>query len=226
MTRDGQSRGLGRIGRQTRRVLPGRQDRLFKSSHNKIRLFWQASISLLLLVMVISIFSFSGTFAVKAQNVIRSYVIDDYGMEPVFNFVESVVVWGDSFDQALPEGQPAAASISLPVDGQVADHQGVAEGIWIEAAAASPIRAAMAGIIKEQGETAEDGIWFVLDSGLGWSFRYSHCGKLATKVGDQVTQGQHLGIVEGASGTQSKIFVQVYKNDQLIDPTEFFIGGQ
>lgn len=192
-------------------------------SSRKIRVFWQSLISLVLLGAVIGIFSWSGQYAQRAQRVIREYVIQDYGMTPVFNVMESVVTWGDSLEQPIEPEMPAAASLSLPADGQVAEDSAV-EGMWIETVAGAKIRAVMSGTITAQGHSAQEGIWCELDSQTGWRFLYSHCGALSVKEGDQVKQGDILGLVEDTAEKTGRTFIQVFYENQAVNPVSFFIG--
>jgi len=193
-------------------------------SSGKIRFFWQSVISMVLFGIFIGIFSWSGHYAHKAQAVIRQYVVADYGMTPVFNFLDSVMAWGNSLEQPVEPELPAAADLSMPADGQARPVADSLQGMWIETAAGAELRAVMSGVIVKKGQSAEDGLWCLLDSNTGWSFRYSHCGSLAVDVGDQVEQGEILGYAEKTGENEGRIFVQVFYEDQLIDPVSFFIG--
>jgi murein DD-endopeptidase MepM/ murein hydrolase activator NlpD len=244
------------------------------------RWVWQAAVSAALLVMIAALFHLPGEQAALAQRVIRRYVVADYGLTPVFRFMDTIMTWGDL--AAAPESfeLPPAALVSLPADGRIlasasspedqpaaqsgqrkaqrvaaplaageaaagdepagagalADAGALAgyQGAWIETEAGSGVRAAMAGRISETGQTDSGLAWFVLDSGLGWSFRYSHCRELRIAEGDQVSQGQLLGKAgdsltaaakgDGAPREAGRVYVQVYYQGQALEPAAFFLG--
>ncbi len=286
------------------------------------RWVWQAAACVALLAMIVTVFALPGERAARTRQVIKRYVVEDYGLAPVFSFMDAVMTWGDATEKPESFELPAAAQVSLPTDGRMlssglqpagSEAQGTAipvqaadgtaaansadeaapagsadgqeaaratgpktagtaadgeaagkdigkgsetqgdkkekadeiaiaagaladdQGIWIETEAASSIRAAMDGKISDLGQ-AESGVsWFVLDSGLGWTFRYSHCQELQIARGDQVKQGQLLGktanvrnagTAEDTAGQEvGRLYVQVYYKGRAIDPAAFFLGG-
>ncbi|MEL7622144.1 MAG: peptidoglycan DD-metalloendopeptidase family protein [Clostridiales bacterium] len=280
------------------------------------RWFWQATACVALLAMIITVFALPGERAARTQQVIKRYVVEDYGLTPVFSFMDAVMTWGDVTEKPESFELPAAAQVSLPTDGRMlssglqpegpeaqgtaapvqgadgaasgeeagrasgpktaegdqeggekaaadgeaadkgigkgsetkedekkqADEIAIAagaladdQGIWIETEAGSSIRAAMDGKISDLGK-AESGVsWFVLDSGLGWTFRYSHCQDLQIAQGDQVKQGQLLGktanVRSAGDGEDTvgrevgRLYVQVYYKGRALDPAAFFLGG-
>jgi hypothetical protein len=143
-------------------------------------------------------------------------------------------------DLLLGEQEAREAAAHLAAASGVADEMAVAagaladdQGIWIEAEAGSGIRAAMDGEISDVGKMNSGLSWFVLDSGLGWSFRYSHCQDLGIARGEQVKQGQLLGKAadspaaaarDGAGQATGRVYVQVYDKGRALDPGAFFLG--
>lgn len=98
----------------------------------KRRLVIQSAISLVIFLTIIAVFTWPGAGMAKARAVIRNYLVEDYGMTPVFNFVDTVMAWGNSLDWnedmpngraslgSLPEGsRPPSSQVTLPADGRV-----------------------------------------------------------------------------------------------------------
>lgn len=103
-----------------------------QSGRGKNRLMIQSAVSLVILMTIIAVFTWPGDSTAKAKAVIRDYLVEDYGMTPVFNFVDTVMAWGDALEwtEGTPAGQagsgtlprdvrPPAADVTLPADGKV-----------------------------------------------------------------------------------------------------------
>lgn len=231
------------IRRQSPRSYPrsssfqGLRTRAGQGGHGR-RLLLQSAVSLAIFLTIVAVFTWPGEGTEKAKAVIREYLVEDYGMTPVFEMVDTVMAWGDAleWDGELPAGQaalgslpleavPPASQVTLPADGRVlpvaaaslSEEESVTAritrgdwpaaspassaydtddrraGLWIETAAAAPVRAAMAGTVAACGEEEEHQYTLTLAAEDGWSFCYSNLSALSVAAGDRLEQGAILG---------------------------------
>ncbi len=93
------------------------------------------------------------------------------------------------------------------------------EGIDIDNASGTPIKAAGAGVVTFTGYTNGYGNTIVISHGSGYQTKYAHLSGIGVNTGDTVKKGQVIGSM-GSSGrsTGSHLHFEVLRNGALIDP--------
>ena len=119
---------------------------------------------------------------------------------------------------------PSAAGLIWPAAGPVTSPFGMRwgrmhDGIDIGAPMGAPIHAAGSGTVIYAGWMSGYGNLTVIDHGGGLATAYGHQSKLEVSVGDQVTQGQEIGLV-GSTGhsTGPHLHFEVRVNGTPVDP--------
>ncbi len=119
---------------------------------------------------------------------------------------------------------PSAAGLIWPAAGPVTSPFGMRwgrmhDGIDIGAPMGAPIHAAASGTVIYAGWMSGYGNLTVIDHGGGIATAYGHQSKLEVAVGDQVTQGQEIGLV-GSTGhsTGPHLHFEVRVNGAPVDP--------
>jgi murein DD-endopeptidase MepM/ murein hydrolase activator NlpD len=131
-------------------------------------------------------------------------------------------------DSGLPPGEtptsPSAAGLIWPAAGPITSPFGMRwgrmhDGIDIGAPMGAPIHAAASGQVIYAGWMSGYGNLTVIDHGGGIATAYGHQSKLEVSVGDQVTQGQQIGLV-GSTGhsTGPHLHFEVRVNGAPVDP--------
>lgn len=114
---------------------------------------------------------------------------------------------GSVLSQVIGAGVPGASGLIRPLPGRVTSPYGMRGGrmhygIDIPASTGTPVRAAAAGKVIEEGRAGTAGLRVKIAHPNGWKTKYHHFSKSAVKKGDQVVQGQVIGYV-GATGNAS-----------------------
>ena len=119
---------------------------------------------------------------------------------------------------------PAEAGLIWPAAGPVTSPFGMRwgrmhDGIDIGASMGAPIHAATSGQVIYAGWMAGYGNLTVIDHGGGLATAYGHQSRLEVSVGDQVTQGQQIGLI-GSTGhsTGPHLHFEVRVNGVPVDP--------
>ncbi|MBO8127069.1 MAG: peptidoglycan DD-metalloendopeptidase family protein [Firmicutes bacterium] len=134
---------------------------------------------------------------------------------------------------ALPKDQTGKVRLTWPVRGQVTAEYGwrvhpidkvkrFHEGIDIEAAQGTPIKAAAAGRVALSGWVGGYGYTVILEHADGFSTVYAHASKLLVQAGDLVQAGQTIAEV-GSTGlsTGPHLHFEVRRSGQAVDPREY-----
>lgn len=123
-----------------------------------------------------------------------------------------------------PPTSPSAAGLVWPAAGPVTSPFGMRwgrmhDGIDIGAPMGAPIFAAASGQVIYAGWMSGYGNLTVIDHGGGLATAYGHQSKLEVSVGEQVTQGQQIGLV-GSTGhsTGPHLHFEVRVNGAPVDP--------
>ena len=134
-------------------------------------------------------------------------------------------------DSGLPPGEsptsPAEAGLIWPVAGPITSPFGMRwgklhQGIDIGVPMGTPIHAAASGQVIYAGWMTGYGNLTVIDHGGGIATAYAHQSKLEVSVGDEVTQGQEIGLV-GSTGhsTGPHLHFEVRVNGVPVDPLAY-----
>jgi murein DD-endopeptidase MepM/ murein hydrolase activator NlpD len=141
---------------------------------------------------------------------------------------------------AAPSALPAApaptagpalpAPAALPGDGRLSSgfglrtdpftgRQAMHRGIDLAAPEGSPVRAALAGVVRSAGERGDYGLAVEVEHPGGYTTLYAHASELLVREGDKVTPGQPIARV-GRTGrsTGAHLHLEVRKNHQAVDP--------
>ena len=106
-----------------------------------------------------------------------------------------------------------------PFSGNWAFHSGVdMAGYWKE-----PVHATVSGVVTFVGQHGPYGRMVEIDHGNGFKTRYGHLYSTSVKKGEQVTQGQVVGLM-GNTGrsTGTHLHYEIWFNDKLQNPLKFF----
>ena len=102
-----------------------------------------------------------------------------------------------------------------PITGKYSHHSGVD----LRASYGTPVYAVMSGIVTRASYFAGYGYCVDIKHRSGYSSRYAHLSKFATKAGASVKKGQLIGFV-GSTGqsTGAHLHLELAKNNQRINP--------
>jgi len=138
--------------------------------------------------------------------------------------IEAQINAADAGTAGGPVDSPSAAGLIWPVAGPITSPFGMRwgklhPGIDIGAAMGTPIHAAASGSVVYAGWMTGYGNLTVIDHGGGIATAYAHQSKLEVSVGDQVTQGQEIGLI-GSTGfsTGPHLHFEVRVNGVPVDP--------
>jgi len=125
-----------------------------------------------------------------------------------------------------PSPASAAARFIWPLAGSI--HRGFRsraasnfhDGLDIEAAEGSAVRAAAAGTVIFAGkEKNQFGNLVVIDHGNEWHSAYGSLGGVTVKKGDKVTQGERVGLVGDTSVTsRTELHFELRQDGKPVDP--------
>lgn len=109
-----------------------------------------------------------------------------------------------------------------PMPGATTNHR----GIDIVAPLGTEIVASLAGTVVRSGYHSEMGLHVIIDHGNGVKTVYMHCSALLVNAGDQVKQGQIIGLV-GTTGcsTGYHLHYGVSINDTYVNPLDYIMKG-
>lgn len=95
------------------------------------------------------------------------------------------------------------------------------EGIDIDNATGTPIKAAGAGVVTFSGTTSDYGIMVIISHGSGYQTVYAHLSRSDVKPGTQVKKGQLIGAM-GSTGrsTGSHLHFELHINGVQTDPED------
>jgi murein DD-endopeptidase MepM/ murein hydrolase activator NlpD len=100
------------------------------------------------------------------------------------------------------------------------------EGIGLEAALGSPVRAAAAGRVKAVAETARYGKVLVVEHGREVETLYGHLGEVLVREGETVSQGQLVARVGKTGMTAAPLlYFEVREKGVAVDPLPRLAGG-
>jgi murein DD-endopeptidase MepM/ murein hydrolase activator NlpD len=127
---------------------------------------------------------------------------------------------------ALPAGpiQPGGHGLIWPVNGPVVSGFGPRwgsfhEGIDIAVPTGTPIRAAASGSVEIAGAEGGYGNYTCVDHGGGLSTCYAHQERILVSVGQQVSQGQIIGISDCTGHCLGPhVHFEIRVNGQAVDP--------
>ncbi|MCW2973726.1 MAG: peptidase [Thermoleophilia bacterium] len=141
---------------------------------------------------------------------------------------------------AAPAGNPGKQKLQLPVkNATVTSHFGEVSAIRnsiphtgtdYAVPAGTSVDAAAGGVVKQVSSDSIGGNWIIVDHGDGLQTYYGHLSAQDVKVGDVVTQGQHIGKV-GSTGlaTGPHLHFGLFRGDDrtknLEDPQAFMARG-
>ena len=85
-----------------------------------------------------------------------------------------------------------------------------------------PIVATVAGTVTHSGVKGSYGNTVIIDHGNGMSSLYAHCSELLVRVGETVTQGQHIANI-GSTGrsTGPHLHFEIRENNEPVDPLKY-----
>lgn len=100
----------------------------------------------------------------------------------------------------------------------------VLQGIWIEGPTGSAVKASATGVVVDVGNEPDSmGRFVVLSHENGYKTTYAHLETVEVKVGDQVRQGNQIGVM-GATGSIGKqtLYFSIEQDGTALNPANFF----
>ena len=118
---------------------------------------------------------------------------------------------------------PVSGYISSPFGWQpdpITDKYRFHTGIDLSAKIDTPVKAAMAGIVTETGNSQMYGNYIIIGHGNSYHTLYAHLSAVSIKQGDHVVQGNTIGKV-GNTGysTGSYLHFGIYKDGKVVNPS-------
>lgn len=95
-------------------------------------------------------------------------------------------------------------------------------GIDIRCKKGDLIMAASAGKVTDITDTDAEGLLITIDHGHGWTSIYGQVGEARVKVGDQVSNGQQIGIVgQTVAAIEPHLHLEIRKKNEAVDPVKY-----
>lgn len=132
-------------------------------------------------------------------------------------------------NSAQEKGLKNPPSFSWPVAGKVVASYGDMkegiknEGLNIQAAAGSPIKAAAPGTVVYCGDSLKEyGNLILIRHTRGWVTAYAYCDAIIVQKGQKVKQGDKIGTI-GATGNVSipQLYFEIRKKTRTVDPIRY-----
>jgi murein DD-endopeptidase MepM/ murein hydrolase activator NlpD len=174
--------------------------------------------------------SLTGARATKQQaltavkNAEDQFIAEASSLEASSAAIEAQINAADPGTPGGTAASPSAAGLIWPVAGPITSPFGMRwgrlhPGIDIGASMGTPIHAAASGTVVYAGWMTGYGNLTVIDHGGGIATAYGHQSKLDVSVGQQVTQGQEIGLI-GSTGfsTGPHLHFEVRVNGVPVDP--------
>jgi Peptidase family M23/LysM domain len=135
---------------------------------------------------------------------------------------------GSGGGTVLPVGPTSATGFIWPTSGPITSYFGPGHPLGIDiglyANPSSPIIAALPGTVVFAGGNAccSYGYYVVVDHANGFETLYAHLSEIDVSVGEQVSQGEVLGIA-GTTGYSTGVHLhfEVHKNGSVVDPLQY-----
>lgn len=202
----------------------GKGKNRLKNSLNKL------IICIIIVLLVIIIKNLNLSIAQRSTQGIKHIITSEFNFkERWYSLKDLVPAFRDKFQESFGEkGQ--TSSMIMPVDGPIVSGYGVRihpvfnterkhEGIDIDGQTGDPVKAALDGEVAEVRQDDYFGNVVVLDHGKQLKTVYAHLGEAKVTTGQQVLQGEIIGLV-GNTGitTGSHLHFEVRKNGKAVDP--------
>ena len=164
----------------------------------------------------------------NGQNTSKQIIEEKVTKKPVTQVVaEGPGLTAVSLANAVSRGSNSSTGIVWPLRGQITSPYGSRwgsfhTGIDISAGTGSSYSAAASGKVVAAGWDGGYGNMILIDHGHGVTTRYAHSSKLLVSVGDQVEQGQGIGLV-GSTGhaTGPHLHFEVIINGSTVNPLSY-----
>jgi len=101
-----------------------------------------------------------------------------------------------------PRTWPAAGNVRREFISQATEAEGAHPGIALDTGSDPSIRAAGRGQVIETDYGPETGHVVVIDHGYGFQSTYGNLDRVDVSVGQQIDQGQVIGIIDGSDGSR------------------------
>lgn len=206
------------------------------------KLFLQTISVVIIFLFIWGIFQFNSPLFLGMQGVIRTWFTKDTDITPVIKTINKIGLYGDSFERASYEVistnvKPQSADpMTIPVSGTVTKPFGWTmvkgqsafnDGLYIEADAGSPVKAAYDGTVIEMRNDAKLGRTIVLSHENGLVTIYGYCSEILVNEDQQVKQGQVIAKV-GRINNSSKgqLYFQVNKLGEPVNPVDLLQKGK
>jgi murein DD-endopeptidase MepM/ murein hydrolase activator NlpD len=162
----------------------------------------------------------------NGQNISKQVVEEKVIKEPVTQVVaKGPALTAVSMASAVSRG--SSSGIAWPLRGPINSAYGSRwgsfhSGLDIGGRTGSPYFAAAAGKVIEAGWSGGYGYMILIDHGNGVKTRYAHSSKLLVSAGQQVSQGQNIGLV-GSTGhsTGPHLHFEVIINGSTVNPRTY-----
>ncbi len=164
----------------------------------------------------------------NGQNISKQVNEEKVIKEPVTQVVsKGPTLTAVSLARAVSRGSNISTGIAWPLRGPINSPYGsrwgsVHTGLDIGGSTGTSYSAAAAGTVVTAGWGGGYGNMILLDHGNGVKTRYAHSSKLLVSVGQQVRQGQSIGLV-GSTGnsTGSHLHFEVIINGSTVNPSNY-----
>jgi len=131
-----------------------------------------------------------------------------------------------TLEKAKPQPPAASSRFAWPLTGPIRrgflprGQAGYHDGLDIEAAQGTAVRAAAAGTVIFAGrEENQFGNLVVIEHGGGWHSAYGSLGQVTVKEGGKVRQGERIGLVGNTSVTKHmELHFELRKDGKPVDP--------
>ena len=163
---------------------------------------------------------------VNGENVERRVLSETITKEPVARVVsKGPELTAVALERAVSRG--TSTGMGWPLSGSINSYYGYRSGgfhngLDIGGGTGTPYYASAAGRVVTAGWSGGYGYMILLDHGNGIMTRYAHSSKLLVSEGQQVSQGQNIGLV-GSTGnsTGAHLHFEVILNGSAVNPTNY-----